>query len=285
MNWWKCFIWGVLVSCSSSEYARLDQGLEKKLIRFGDGELKLKDADHLAMKFSSRLLGHDSNEELSNSFYLADFDTGVFGNGALAKDVFNLVENDSVTYVSEYRHLKNSILDLYIDQDIALADTQTVLLSIGCNMVKDNQAYLALQEERVRAGLVEEMELISEFIINNELQNILSKKGDLYFYKTKETTNPKVRITDDIAIAYECSFLSGKVFNTVTPEEPLYINLSAPSQVIPGMESILKEMNEGESSRIIIPSYLAFGMDGSSDGTVPAKTPIVADVELIEILN
>jgi FKBP-type peptidyl-prolyl cis-trans isomerase FkpA len=42
-------------------------------------------------------------------------------------------------------------------------------------------------------------------------------------------------------------------------------------------------MYPGEKSLFIIPSHMAFGQEGSSTGIVPAFTPVIFEVEIIEV--
>jgi len=42
-------------------------------------------------------------------------------------------------------------------------------------------------------------------------------------------------------------------------------------------------MKKGEKSKIILPSYLGFGEQGSSDGKIPPYTPLLYEIELLNI--
>ncbi len=275
----------LLFSCESSEYSSVSHQIKKKLEVFGDGEKEIGDSDYLDLNFGTSVINDEKSVYKENHLFLSDFDSSIFGNKNLGKDINTLVTGDSVIYRMPYSVLKNSILDLYIDNQVILSDSQTVTLFMRCNLSMGKDEYLAYREEQVQKGLAIEMELIEEYILKENLGGKLARKGDLFYMKIKEMNSEKVNISDDLAIAYSCRFLNGVEFNKVDVKSPLFLNLSSPSQVIPGIESILKEMNEGEFYRIIIPSYLGFGEDGSSDGTVPAHTPIIADVQVVEILS
>ena len=147
------------------------------------------------------------------------------------------------------------------------------------------ESYLEYRAEQVRVGLLKEMEVIEAYIKEHNLEEKLSRKGDLFYVKLKDYGAAKAQAGDDLSIFYECSYLDGSVFDKVTADNPLYINLGTPDQIVVGMESILKEIGPRESAMVIIPSYLAFGENGSSDGRVPAKTPIVIEVSIKEKLN
>jgi|GEM_PF-1103855 len=279
------FILILLAACSSSEYTHVSEGISKKLLVFGEGDKSVGEASYLDINFSTETVSRGEDLKENSHFFLSDFDTSMFGNKALSSDISKLVGGDSIEYIVTYSTIKNSILDQFINEGVILTDTQKVSLNIGCNLVMSKDDYMAFRETQVRKGLAIEMELIEDYILREGLTSRLTRKGDLFYMKTLENTSEKVLSSDDLAIAYTCSFLNGAVFDRITAEEPLYLNLSSPNQVIIGIQSILKEMNEGETCRIIIPSYLGFGEDGSSDGTVPPHTPILADVKVVEIIK
>jgi FKBP-type peptidyl-prolyl cis-trans isomerase len=54
-------------------------------------------------------------------------------------------------------------------------------------------------------------------------------------------------------------------------------------QVIKGVEEALSFMREGDIVLLLIPSWLGFGIDGSSTGIVPPRTPIVYELELKKV--
>jgi FKBP-type peptidyl-prolyl cis-trans isomerase len=137
----------------------------------------------------------------------------------------------------------------------------------------------------VREGLIEEMVLIEKYIHEHKLKSKLIKKGDLYYMKLKDYGSEKVKAGDDISLSYTCTFLDGEVFDQVTTNDPVYVNLGTPDQLVQGFESALKEIGEKEEVMVIIPSYLAFGEDGSSNGQVPEKTPIIITATILEKLN
>tara|TARA_B100000767_G_scaffold81882_1_gene78816 strand:+ start:34126 stop:34992 length:867 start_codon:yes stop_codon:yes gene_type:complete len=285
MRFLEFFILILLSTCISSEYTRLSERISKKLLLFGEGNKSVGEASYLDINFSTETVSKGEDLKENSHLLLSDFDVSMFGSPTLSSDISKLVAGDSVEYIVTYSAIKNSILDQFINEEVVLTDTQKVSLNIGFNLVMSKEEYMAFREKEVRTGLALEMELIEDYILSEGLSRRLTRKGDLFYMKTLENTSEKVLSSDDLAISYTCSFINGHVFNKVSEEEPLYLNLSSSDQVIKGIESILKEMNEGEACRIIVPSYLGFGANGSSDGTVPPHTPILADVKVVEIIK
>jgi FKBP-type peptidyl-prolyl cis-trans isomerase len=85
-------------------------------------------------------------------------------------------------------------------------------------------------------------------------------------------------------IHYEGYFLNGKFFDsTHRRNEPLQFVYGHQWQVIGGMEKAIGKMHQGDKALVIIPSELAFGADGSVGGIVPPFTPVVFEIELINV--
>jgi FKBP-type peptidyl-prolyl cis-trans isomerase len=56
-----------------------------------------------------------------------------------------------------------------------------------------------------------------------------------------------------------------------------------PDQVLKGINYVIPRLKVGQSAKIILPSRLAFGEKGSSNGTVPPFTPLLYEITLNDI--
>jgi FKBP-type peptidyl-prolyl cis-trans isomerase len=93
-----------------------------------------------------------------------------------------------------------------------------------------------------------------------------------------------VAVGDTVLIHYEGYFLNGNFFDsTHQRNEPLQFVYGQQWQVIGGLEKAIGKMHEGDKALVIIPSEQAFGADGSVEGIVPPFTPVVFEVELINV--
>lgn len=272
------------MSCEENEYKEIGNRAQEKLIRFGEDGLKVKDGEFLELNYR---LGKQFNysTHFENSVFLSDYEMDVFGSKDFCNALQNKSSGDSLEYLVSYSHIKNLILDEFTRNSEELSDTDLVRLNLGIGLCMKADEYLEHRAEQVRIGLMQEMELIEKHIEENNLKEKLTRKGDLYYMKLKDYGVQKVKVGDDLSLAYTCSFLDGEVFDEVTPEKPFYTNLGTPDQLVQGFESVLKEIGEKEEVMVIIPSYLAFGENGSSNGRVPEKTPIIITATILEKLN
>ena len=45
---------------------------------------------------------------------------------------------------------------------------------------------------------------------------------------------------------------------------------------------VIKRLKKGQNAKIILPSRLAFGENGSSNGTIAPYTPLIYEIKIIE---
>lgn len=74
----------------------------------------------------------------------------------------------------------------------------------------------------------------------------------------------------------------GAEFINTTDGDPVDLLLGFGCTLL-GLEQGLQGMKVGGKRKLTIPSNLAYGINGSGDGTVPPNTTIILDVELLEV--
>ena len=106
----------------------------------------------------------------------------------------------------------------------------------------------------------------------------------IYYIPVQQGTGSQIQIGDTITVHYEGRFLNGKFFDSTRKRnEAFQFVYGQKWQVIPGLEEAIGMMYPGEKSIFIIPSEMAFGQGGSSTGIVPAFTPVVFELEIVEV--
>ncbi|MBL7901484.1 MAG: FKBP-type peptidyl-prolyl cis-trans isomerase [Bacteroidia bacterium] len=86
---------------------------------------------------------------------------------------------------------------------------------------------------------------------------------------------------DRLMVNYEGCFLNGRVFEKSKADFELIYGI--PDQMVKGLNYVMGQLNEGQTAKIILPSALAFGENGSSNGTVPPYTPVLYNLKLTEV--
>jgi len=91
-------------------------------------------------------------------------------------------------------------------------------------------------------------------------------------------TEPKVQLTDRVAVLYTGKSIEGEVFDTNKDNvHPMRV-----SGFVPGFKEALTMLGKGGKMTVVIPADLAYGLDGSGDKIGPNQT-LVFDIEIQEI--
>jgi peptidylprolyl isomerase len=121
---------------------------------------------------------------------------------------------------------------------------------------------------------------IQKYIKENNLQMTRTPTGLYYMFPLKSFAN-RVKPGDEVLVHYTGYFLDGKIFDSSIPRNQAFAFTVGSGAVIKGWDEALQMMSLGDKIKIILPYQLAYGASGSS--TIPANTPLVFDIELLEI--
>ncbi len=143
-------------------------------------------------------------------------------------------------------------------------------------------------KETVAANRAKEM---METLRDNEMNQIrafykepkefIKARDSLGFYwvtMPKDTQGQSLKAGCSLKINYTGYYLNGR-FLEKSPKnfELIY---GTPDQLLKGLNSVLRRIKLGQNAKIILPSRLAFGEFGSSNGTVPPYTPLLYEIEI-----
>ena len=107
----------------------------------------------------------------------------------------------------------------------------------------------------------------------------------IYIKSELKTTNSPLSYGDQVTLEYQGQFLNGYVFDSKKGDKALEIVYGMSDQVISGIEQGIKGLSEGESVKIILPSHLAFGAEGSVKGIVPPYTPVAYNIFIKKVTH
>ena len=123
---------------------------------------------------------------------------------------------------------------------------------------------------------------IQTYLTNNKIINATKDVATGIYYVVNTPGTPTGSITDNstLVINYTGRLLNGTQFdssNSGTFSTTL-------NDVIKGW-GILKKFGVGSKVRLFIPSVLAYGPSGSSNGTIPANSTLDFDIEIVSVTN
>jgi len=120
--------------------------------------------------------------------------------------------------------------------------------------------------------------------IENYFSNVkdfeLSKDSLGFYWIEKPLTNslPKIKYGDIISLSYSGSYLNGRVIDS-SPKN-FKITYGTPDQILKGLNYVISRLKLGQNAKIILPSRLAFGENGSSNFMIPPFTPLVYTLKI-----
>ncbi|GAB4047479.1 FKBP-type peptidyl-prolyl cis-trans isomerase [Spirosoma litoris] len=102
---------------------------------------------------------------------------------------------------------------------------------------------------------------------------------ELEFTYTLSSLSTTVGTSTTSSTAISTTVVTAKIVDTVYSKNPLFIPFKK-GILKAGVEEGLLLMHEGDKAVLLMPSILAFGEAGSSDGVVPGSTPVRYDITL-----
>lgn len=97
----------------------------------------------------------------------------------------------------------------------------------------------------------------------------------------RKGNGPVARPGGTVAVNYTLSLLSGDTLETSQDNMPRIIRLGS-REVEKGLEEGILMLRVGDRAKFIIPSHLAFGLQGDV-GRIPPRATLVYDIELTEL--
>jgi FKBP-type peptidyl-prolyl cis-trans isomerase len=139
------------------------------------------------------------------------------------------------------------------------------------NMIIQNKEWHILEDESVEA-----------YVRRKQLNVITTGTGLRYkIYKISDTTKPTANTGDLVTLNYSIYLLENDslCYSSEGVPETFMVNFD---NVESGLHEAMGYLREGEKAKIILPSYLAFGLIGDLD-KIPPQSSLLYDVEIIKI--
>ena len=202
-------------------------------------------------------------------------------------------QRDSIFYVSNHHGWKGHFVKCKEIKNNPLLKI-VYNMAEGDSIVKLEMKLVAIMEEDEKKVYEESKYLDCERLKKDE-QNTMIKyaqknfvryetlEGTILFKKTKITKDSLVKKGKLISIKYRGSFTDNLIFDQSVYFKPFDFTYGSEGQLLPGLQIVLKQLRKGEVAKFILPSRLAFGEEGSSDGFIPPHTPLVYEIEVVNI--
>lgn len=107
--------------------------------------------------------------------------------------------------------------------------------------------------------------------------------GVYWIEKPKEINVQSYPPGSVITLSYRATYLNGR-FLEASPPRFEYIT-GTPDQLLKGLNYVIGKIKIGQNAKIILPSRLAFGENGSANGIVAPYTPLLYEIKIIDVKN
>jgi FKBP-type peptidyl-prolyl cis-trans isomerase len=259
----------LLPSCEKSKYpgyTQIESDIYYKLHVTGENGKKAGPDDFYEVRMQNKFGG--------NIFFDSEFENA---NGTMlmqssASRYFSvLAEGDSATFL-----LPGG--DLHLP---GMPDTGMVEMNVKIERILTPDE-VAKMEKSADPDVNEQL-LIHRYLAKNKW-NISPDSFGIYFISEKTGTGECPQTGQIVTVTY-----TGMLFNNHIFDSSEFTNgnfsfkWGDQEQMLPGIMRSLAHMKAGEKAKIILPSPLAFGIEGSSTGIVPPHTPVIYEIELVSL--
>lgn len=248
------------------EFTDLDENISYKLLAFDDNEKSYQKGN--TVRAAIKLIA--LTDTVYNLYEVIPFKPE---NTPFYNLIKELNEGDSVYFKVKAGHLKSNQLNLTSVSDSVVLDGYLKI-------------YEFLTLDKIRLFKAQnDPELLEQKVLNRFVRTIptIKNKNGVYIQTIQKGQGVSVELGKTLILKYQASFINGIEFDNTHNENYFEYTYGTPNQVIEGLDVVLLGMKNKEKAKIIIPSQLAFGEDGSSTGIVPPFTSLVYDLEIIDI--
>jgi len=145
---------------------------------------------------------------------------------------------------------------------------------------KQEEMMREMQRKNMQAAQADMPNFIAEVKKTYPTATILS--SGLAYVMEREGTGPKAKAGDNVSVHYHGAFTDGKKFDaSYDRNQPIDFQLGR-GMVIPGWEEGIALLNKGAKAKLIIPYWLAYGVEGRAP-VIPAKATLIFDTEMMDI--
>jgi FKBP-type peptidyl-prolyl cis-trans isomerase len=270
-----------LIGCNEHKgFEKRGSEIHVRLDKFGDCGAALREASHFIMLVRFQSLDQSDKKyefQLHHASPKSDSseDQSKELNEDLNEILLNLKCGDAVTLRLPFCTFANSYLCAYADETM-FNPNEKIELSLEVLHTFSAGEYANYLMSAAQQGEFEESEAIELLLMNDGIKDY-EKHGDCFIQYFSRSIDDTLKVGDEVKLTYNTYLLNGKKLDD---ETEMLLNYGAPGQLVEGLHYALSFMRFGEEALVYLPSYLAFGVNGSSGNVVPRNTPVYFRIKL-----
>lgn len=191
----------------------------------------------------------------------------------------NMVELGKVYYITP-KGLKEVLLkSKYGEKLRVIMPSYLMFGKDGYNTTVTGNTILDLTIDVIKGkDQTEAEDAILQSHLDKQTEEYIKDSEGFYYHMVEQGTGNKVEYGSSVKVTYTGSFLNGQVFDSASKDSPFDVVVTN-GYVIKGWVLALQKMNVGGKMKVVFPSYLAYGANGS--GAIPPNTPIQFEIEVL----
>jgi len=272
---------------SCKEKPKTYQGYSKqkdfyyKLISLGDETKKTDSSQCLWISASCTTLSDsvfwDTKHNSNQAFFITK------NSSAFLKNIYGFSIGDSLQYLFPtekfFKEFYNSPVPFFCKNDSCVKFSVKIIRALNANQFNafNDSLNVFINQQRDK-----EIIQIQDYITKN-CKQVNEFAANAFLEKTVTTSLDSVKKGKKIKLMYKGYFLDGTLVDYTPNNWAFEFTLGQEGQLIDGLQLALYKLKKGEKAKIILPSQLAFGEKGSSNGAVPPYTPLVYQIEIVDI--
>lgn len=259
-------------------FIKLNKGVRYKILSINTKNRKVQQNDLLSID----LLGFAKNTKGKDTLLFNSYGSGKPFFIPVSEPTFNevflkLYKNDSIILFVNADSLFTNSFGKPLPDFIAPKSEVKFILKVA-ELFDEKEVEKLRETERARIVAKDSIDLNK--LLSN-LKDVKTTSSGLIYVVTKSTNGALPNKGDQVQMLYSGYLLDGTKFDeNLNAENPFEFKLGE-GQVIKGWDEGVLMMHEGEEYKLIIPSYLAYGEQGT--GPIPPNATLVFDVKLFKI--
>ncbi|MBS1647443.1 MAG: FKBP-type peptidyl-prolyl cis-trans isomerase [Bacteroidetes bacterium] len=199
------------------------------------------------------------------------------------QDLYRFSVGDSLEYLFPtkefFRQVFQSEIPFFCQKDTAVKFSVKIMNAFSAKeMALFNDSIKNTGAQKAKKEVV----LIQQYI-SSHCKQVHEFAPNAFIEMITSTASDSIKKGKKVKIRYKGFFLDGTVVDYTTKNTPFELLYGQEGQLVSGLQMALGRLKKGEKAKIILPSHLAFGATGSSNGMIPPYMPMVYEIEIIDI--
>ncbi len=269
----------LLSACQNSEYAGFSHGDGDLLYKMHTHQKgpKAKPGDYLSVQMDYRTNEDSLLFDSQGKTFPLELVPPVF-EGDINSALSLMAEGDSATFVirADSFLLKNAKM---LQLPKFVNENSKIIFDVKLHDIQTLEEINAAQAQKKAQAIQQAAEAIKLYTQHN-MPEIKQRPSGLFFKKKKQGKGKPAKVGSKVKLHYTGKFLNGKTFaSSYDNNKPISFTVGK-GEVIDGWDEGVSLMHQGDEAILVLPSSIGYKQ---GRGQVPANTPLVFELKLLEV--